>query len=259
MPGGANVTGNYGHAVRQLFPENAEVEPAGIYTGAARPAPAGRPWVMVNMIASVDGGTAVDGVSGGLGGPSDRLVFSAIRSAADVILAGAATVRAEGYGPPRTSVARQAERTARGQPPHPRVAVVSRSLGIDLAGPLFTEGGRPVVITIADADPERLTACRTVADVLTAGVGSVDLLDALAQLAAAGVQTVLAEGGPAINGQLVAAGVIDEVCLTTAPVLLGGSSARIAHGPPATPTPLRLAHVLHGADDDLLFLRYVRA
>ena len=83
------------------------------------------------MVASVDGATAIDGVSGGLGGPADKQVFSAIRGVADVILAGAGTVRAERYGPPRTPPSIQAARRARGQAAKPRLAVVSRSLDLD--------------------------------------------------------------------------------------------------------------------------------
>ncbi|MCU1351039.1 MAG: Pyrimidine reductase riboflavin biosynthesis-like protein [Acidimicrobiales bacterium] len=246
--------------MQQLFPESAEVEPAQVYAGAPRPAWPDRPWVMVNMIASVDGATARDGVSGGLGSPADKVVFSAIRAVADVILAGAGTVRAEGYGPPRPPAERQAERTARGQAAVPRIAVVSRSLDLDLGGRLFTESvERPLVITTTDAAPARLAACRRVADVITAGTGAVDLQDALGQLRATGVGIVVAEGGPGINGQLVAAGIVDEMCLSLAPLLVGGGSARVAHGMPAAALGLRLAHVLHDEADDLLFLRYRRA
>ena len=59
------------------------------------------------MVATVDGATAVDGRSGGLGGPADKGVFGAIRAVADVILVGAGTVRAERYGSPRTPPGRR--------------------------------------------------------------------------------------------------------------------------------------------------------
>jgi riboflavin biosynthesis pyrimidine reductase len=68
---------------------------------------------------------------------------------------------------------------------------------------------------------------------------------------------VLAEGGPSLNGQLVAAGLVDELCVTIAPQLVSGSAERIAHGPAAVPAgSLELAHVLE--DDGFLFCRYVR-
>jgi riboflavin biosynthesis pyrimidine reductase len=64
------------------------------------------------------------------------------------------------------------------------------------------------------------------------------------------------EGGPALNAQMLAAGLVDEVNLTVAPMLVGGDSPRLAHGPLADAAQWRLAHVC--ADDGYLFLRYLR-
>jgi len=87
-----------------------------------------------------------------------------------------------------------------------------------------------------------------------AGRGDVDLAAALAQLDG---QVVLGEGGPTLNGQLAEAGLVDELCVTVAPRLIGGGARRIVAGPPAAdPTTLELAHLLE--EDDFLFCRYVR-
>ena len=102
-----------------------------------------RPWVLVNMVASLDGAITIADRSGGLGGPADKAMFSALRGVADVVMAGAGTVRAEGYGPARPSDAVRAVRRARGQAEVPRIAVVTRSLDLDLATPLFTEAVEP--------------------------------------------------------------------------------------------------------------------
>ena len=192
-----------------------------------RPAPAGRPWVLVNMIASIDGATAVDGVSGQLGGDGDARVFRAVRALPDVIVVGAATVRAERYGPARPSAAVRAERTGRGQAPVPRIAVVTRS---------------------GDLDPE-----------LAADRSALDLAWVLADLADRGAEVVLCEGGPSLNGQLVADGLVDEWCLTLAPRLVAGDAARAAHGPlPPMPVGMVLHRVV--ADDEgYLFVTYRRA
>jgi riboflavin biosynthesis pyrimidine reductase len=244
--------------VRQLLPEPIDpVDPIAVHAEAARPRPSDRPWVVCNMVASADGATAVDGVSGPLGGPGDRAVFTALRSVADVILAAAGTVRAEGYGPPRTPEAQQVERLERGQARWPRIAVVSRSLDLDLTSSLFVDPPvAPIVITTADADPARLAAVAERAEVITAGTGRVDLSKALRALDAQ-ADTLLCEGGPSLNGQLTAEGLIDELCLTVAPVLANGGSARIMHHPQPSVTPLRLAHLWE--QEDSLFLRYVRA
>lgn len=245
--------------MRQLLPVAlAEVDPVAAYAGDARPTPTGRPWVLVNMVASVDGATAVDGRSGALGGPVDRAAFTAIRAVPDVILVAAGTARAEGYGPPRTPTDLQRARAARGQTAKPRLALVTRSVELDFAGELFADpASRCLVITPEDAPAERLAAAATVADVVTAGRGGVDLPAALAQLGAAGATVVLAEGGPSLLGQLAAANLVDELCLTLSPTLVAGESARIVHGPdlPGGLDPLHLERVLE--QDGVLLLRYV--
>jgi riboflavin biosynthesis pyrimidine reductase len=182
------------------------------------------------MIASIDGATALDGTSGDLGGPGDRAVFSVIRGLADVILVGGATVRAERYGPPR-----RANQT---------IAVVTRG-EMDWTTPLFASGSGMVVLP-EDGPAVPVGAVR-------AGRGSVDLRAAVAQLPG---DIVLAEGGPSLIGQLVAAGLVDELCVTIAPRLVSGTAERLAHGPASVPTDLDLAHVLE--DDGFLFCRYVR-
>lgn len=243
--------------VRQLLPE--PVDPIDVverHDSAARPRPSDRPWVACNMIASVDGATAMHGVSGPLGGDADHAVFHALRSTADVILAAAGTVRAEAYGPPRTTEERQAARRARGQRSRPRIAVVSGSLRLDLTSSLFGDPTeRPIVITSESADPALRAAVGERAELLVVGGDRVDLTSALATLAHHG-DLVLCEGGPSLIGQLAALDLVDEMCLTIAPTLIGGDSARVAVHPTVTPRPMRLAHLWE--DDGSLFARYVR-
>src|SRR6478736_3949250 len=62
--------------------------------------PSDRAFMRLNMISSVDGGTAVGGVSGGLGNRDDHAVFAALRSGADGVLVGLGTVVAEQYRVP---------------------------------------------------------------------------------------------------------------------------------------------------------------
>ncbi len=245
--------------MRQLLPEPmAEVDPEAVYD-LHRPEPAGRPWVLVGMVTTLDGATATAGRSGKLGGPGDRQVLLALRSLADVILVGAGTVRAEGYGPVRLDPSIQEARLLRGQAPLPRLAVVSRSLNLDLGTPMFTESDPPPLVVTTSASP---TAARVEVadrgDLLLAGQGrDVDLGAALASVGEIGARVVLCEGGPSLNGQLLSAGLVDEVCLTVAPWLVGGDSARIVAGADiAGPVRFALTHLLT-ADGDL-FLRAVR-
>jgi riboflavin biosynthesis pyrimidine reductase len=254
--------------MRILWPTPSEgddddVDPVAVVAAEARPSPPERPWVLANMIASADGSaTDAGGRSGGLGGPADKAVFGAVRAVADVVVAGSATVITEDYGPSRPPARVRDQRVARGQAPAPRIAVTSASLAIEPTRRLFAEASpdaRPLVLTAAAADPARRRALEAVADVHVVGDEQVDWARAFALLhAEVGARVVLCEGGPSTIGQLVADDLLDELCLTIAPVLVAGDGPRIAHG--AAPVPdrgLSLARVL--AADDLLFVRYLRA
>jgi riboflavin biosynthesis pyrimidine reductase len=240
--------------MRELYPNAGDdVDPVARYGADDRTPPsAERPWVMVNMIATVDGATEVDGRSGGLGGPADKLVFGAVRAVADVILVGAGTVRAESYGAPRTPP---------GKSVPPRLAIVTRSLDIDPEARVFVDAPpdrRTIVVTTEQSDASRRAALAGVADVVIAGTDGVDILQTLGELRGRGARVALCEGGPSLNGQLVATGALDELCLSVAPLLAGGASPRLAHGlAPPEVFPMRLDRVLEA--DDMLFLRYVRS
>jgi riboflavin biosynthesis pyrimidine reductase len=245
--------------MRRLWPDPGEVDDVvELVAAEARPVPDGRPWVLVDMVASLDGAITIGGRSGGLGGPADKAMFSALRGVADVILVGAGTLRAEGYGPARPSDRTRAARRARGQAEVPRIAVVSRSLDLDLTSALFTDSAQPpIVITCSSADTRRRAAMAEVAELVVVGDGEVDLGAALATLRAAGTGVVTCEGGPRLNGDLLAADLIDEWDLTVAPLLAGGLAGRASHGPELVSSrEARLERLLE--DDHHLLGRWVR-
>lgn len=246
--------------MRQVLPRPLEsVDAQAIYLRDNRPPHTERPWVALNMVSSIDGATAVGGRSGPLGGNGDRQIFFALRASADVVLVGAGTLRAEHYGPPVLSPELISERRRRNRSDLPTIAVVSRSLDIDLGSPFFTETPtRPIVITTSTADPGRLRAVDAVADTLTCGESHVDLVKALTELRQRGIEQVLCEGGPTLNGQLLADDLVDEVCLTLAPVMVAGASHRVTTGPElAEPRRFVLDRIL--SDDTDIFMRYRRA
>jgi riboflavin biosynthesis pyrimidine reductase len=215
-------------------------------------------WVRANMIASVDGAITVDGRSGGLSGPADRLVFAVLRSLADVIVVGAGTARAERYR--QAQPAELWQRLRAGRPPAPPVAVITRRLDLDLTGPLFGPGpARTIVLTTGLAPEQRLAAAGRVADVIVTGQDNVTAAAAVDALAGRGHRKILVEGGPNWLGQLTAERLLDELCLTISPVIEGGQSAeRVTQSTSrAELTGLRLAALLE--DDGFLLSRYVRA
>jgi riboflavin biosynthesis pyrimidine reductase len=214
-----------------------------------------------NAIASLDGGATTDGTSGGLGGAGDRRLFALQRELADVIVVGAGTARAENYGGARMSAAQRQRRQARGQSEVPPIALVTRSgvIGHDL-GVLTGSEVPPLVLTCTAVVPDARSRVGSAAEVLDCSgtdPRQVDLGVALQRLAGRHLLKVLTEGGPSLLGGFIAAQLLDEMCLTTAPLLVGGSAVRIAAGGQAVLTGMRRAHVLTDTDG-YLYTRYVR-
>lgn len=229
--------------MRRLVPD-----PAGTVDLRAAYAVDAERHVRVNFASSVDGAVTVDGKSRGLSSDADRELFHVLRSLADVVLVGAGTARAENYGGARESDGHI-----------PPIAVVSRSLDLDPASRLFTDTQvRPIVITCTDSPADARSALGEIADVIVAGTDTVDVKDAVDQLADRGLKHVVCEGGPHLFGWLAAAQILDELCLSLAPLVAGGRAGRIITGLESQlADPLRLVHVLE--DDSHLFLRYSTA
>ena len=214
----------------------------------------GRPWVMLNMVESIDGATAVGGGATGLNDADDRALFLALRSVADVVMMGAQTVRSEGLGPVRMSEEMRAQRAAAGIDGEPTMVILTRSLEIEPDHRVFSDPARaPIVLTSVDADADKVSALSRVADVRQ--IESLDgngIVDAMGE-----ANVILCEGGPTLNSHLVAAGLVDEIDLTVSPMLAMGESKRIASGPVLDP-PQEMALDRAWVGDRSLFLRYVR-
>jgi riboflavin biosynthesis pyrimidine reductase len=214
--------------------------------------------VRVNMVASVDGAAVVDGRVRALSGPADFQLLHVLRGLCDVLLVGAGTVRAESYGavaaPPETAEVRREA----GQLAHPRLAVLSRSLDLDLGSAAFVDAPeRPLVLTTELADPARVREVEGVAEVLVVGEKSVDLTGALELLEQQGLSRILSEGGPQALAELYANDLVDELCLAMSPVVVAGQEARLTDGP-ALPTPVVVHLDAAYVRDGFLFLRYGR-
>jgi len=193
-------------------------------------------WLRINLVVSVNGSAAgSDGTSESLTSAADRRILGVIRELADVVLVGAASVRAEGYQTPRRS----------------RLAVLTRSG--DLEGHRLddTDPGRLIVLGPAEA-LVRAGATLPHAELIEVGSGSA--ADAILALRNAGHRSLVCEGGPGLAGQLVRSGLVDELCLTTSPRLTTGRLAPFTGELPETP--LELAQLIVG-DDGCLFARWI--
>ena len=212
--------------------------------------------VTATMVASVDGAArGPDGRSGSLGTPADRRVFAVLRALADVVLVGAGTVRAEGYRELPVADHLRAARAAAGRVPALVLAVVTRRGQVPQD---VLHGPQEVLVVTGAAGAERaraqVPADRVVALPRADDPDSPDLAAALDVLAMRGLVHVLAEGGPRLLADLLAADLVDELCLTTSPLLLAGPAPRTAAGagPLDPPRSARLRHLLRAPDDTLL-------
>ena len=241
---------------RLVIGEQDAAGPVAGFVGGRRQPRGGRPWVMINVVASVDGATAMAGESKGLSGPADREVFHALRGIADAIMVGAGTVRSDDYGPMRPRPGVKAARAARGQAPVAPIVVISRSLTLDWHSALFIEAEVPTVVAAPTDAPELArAAARAAAPLIVAGTGHVALDEVLAELARGGHDSVLCEGGPGLFAQLAEADLLDEVCIAISPLLVAGGAQRVLPGALLVPPRrLMIAAVLEA--DGFLFVRY---
>ncbi|PWI20435.1 pyrimidine reductase family protein [Streptomyces sp. Act143] len=241
-------------AAAYAYPASVTAPAAGASGGARVP------WLRANMVSTLDGAAQHDGKSQPISTAADMRIFGTLRGLADVVVVGAETVRQEGYRPARARAEFAAAREAAGQGPAPAIAIVSASLDLDFSLPLFTSPLVPtLILTGAAAAPGRVaTAEKAGARVVTAGDGvGVEPARAVRALADLGFARLLTEGGPRLLGQFVAAGVLDELCLTVSPMLTAGGAQRIAGGP-AVAVPQRFALVSLLEEEGFLFGRYQR-
>lgn len=177
-------------------------------------APGAGPWLRVNFVSTLDGAAqGPDGLSGTINNAADKRVFDALRTRADCLVVGAGTLRAEEYDVPALPL-----------------VVVSRSADLP---PTLRDAPRGRVLMATVASSDGLAAARSILgeeNVLVLGDDEIDLARLKAELAGRGWTEQLCEGGPSLFADLLAAGVVDELCLTIVPVLTGGDAVRIATG-----------------------------
>jgi riboflavin-specific deaminase-like protein len=215
-------------------------------------APADRPFVYVNMIETVDGRVAVDGRSAALGDESDLEMLLELRTMADAVLIGTGTLRAEGYDRLVRSEERRSRRRAAGLAEDPLAVLLSRRFNVPWEAGLFQAADQPVLIySGVDGEPPDVPAPVEVVRLVDPSPAA-----AFADLRARGVRALLCEGGPTLHGGLHAAGLVDELFVTVAPLLTGDEEepTMIAGGRLPVPVALELRWVLQAGSE--LLLRY---
>jgi riboflavin biosynthesis pyrimidine reductase len=212
-----------------------------------------RPRVVASMIASADGRAAVQGRSVGLGHPADRALLRELRAAVDAVLVGSTTLAAERYASLLDEDQRE-QRMASGLEPEPVVAVVSRRLDLPAGIPLLGEPtARVQVYTEAHGDVPSAGAWVSTHRFERGRLTFPAILDHLRS--ERGARAVLCEGGPTLLRELVAAGCVDDLLLTVAPLLVAGDAPTTLRGDPLDPPAAMTLRTVHRADDHV-FLHY---
>lgn len=174
------------------------------------------PWLRVNFVSTVDGAaTGSDGRSGSINNAADKRVFHLLRKLCDVVVVGAGTARAEGYKPGRTPIC---------------VVGLSGSVPETLRG---ASPGQVLLATVSSA-PGLVEARELLGEdhVLELGADRVDMAALKATLFSRGFDDMLSEGGPHLFDGMLAAGVVDELCATQVPRMVGGTHTRMTAGLP---------------------------
>jgi riboflavin-specific deaminase-like protein len=241
----------------RIYPGGETLTVAGVMAGLGLGdlAPPGRPYLVVNFVASADGKATFEGRSGKLGGDVDGALFHRLRTQVDAVLVGSGTLRAERYGRLVRDPELRAAREAEGLAPDPLACVVSRSLSLPLDIPLFQDPEqRVIVFTSSD---ERLEGAGPGVSVERLCAEELTMTSALEILRDRhGVHSVLCEGGPTVFGALLGEDLVDELFLSLAPRIAGGGEApTIVEGIPlAELMELELVWVLEAEGE--LFMRY---
>jgi len=213
-----------------------------------------RPYVLVNMVASLDGRAAVGGKASGIGGAGDRRVMRTLRSRVDAVMIGGGTLRAE-----RLSLGLDPEDPK----PVPLAVVITSTGDAPLERNLVRDHRQRVLVLLGENAPEeKVSHLRALAEVRRVPAepsGAVDLRRALRMLKACdGIDVLLCEGGPTLNRALISYDLVDEILLTLAPTLIGGPSEQsltLLEGPALQNTRgLKLLSV--NVAEDEVFLRY---
>jgi len=240
--------------MREVFPGSRDLSEDAVeqlYTYPDRPK-----WVAVNFVSSADGAIAIEGRSGGLSTPADRIVYRLGNDLADVLLVGAGTAMAEGFEGLRPDEQTAERRRRHGLAPIAPIAVVSTGRSLPPDAPVITRALVPTIVVTSEATDPGLRAAWTEAgaDVLTVGTAVPDLALAVDMLARRGLRRIDCEGGPRLFASLLAVNAVDELRLTVSPTLVAGGAPRVTMGDAIDPKRLELLSVL--VEDSSVLLRY---
>ena len=206
------------------------------------------------MIASADGRATLAGRTEALSSDRDRELFHALRSQVDAVMVGTGTIAIERYGPLARRPEVRQRRTALGLPEAPVCVTASRSMELPADAPLFDDPESHVIVLTNSDRPPPPCRCRLTVERLPGE--DLDLVRAAALLRERhGIRAMLLEGGPTLLASMLNAGLVDELFLSTSPLLVGGDEPSLLEGS-ALDRPLKLAIVSVLEEESYFYLRY---
>jgi len=242
--------------VRRLIPEVGEtsVEELVESLDVVAMAHDDRPYVITNFVLTLDGHATLHGRSGPIGSDVDTAMLVGLRTRVDAVMIGAGTMRAERYGRIFTNRERREKREREGLAGDPLMVLVSGRMDLPWDAPLFTAGAGKCLIATTSADEPPPTATDVI---VVRHEDEVDLPALLTHLRAEhGVRALLSEGGPRLHGDMIAAGVVDELFVTHAPMLGGGVGPGLVAGLEERERPVEIVSLMVEESTGELFARY---
>lgn len=249
--------------MKRLYPDPAETSAEQATSGLrfGDLAPPERPYLVLNMVSTLDGRIAIGGRSGPIGNEDDRELFHGLRTQADAVMAGAGTVRTERYGRIVRAPERRARREREGLAPDPLAIVPTATLDLASDLPLLQSSEQTVLVLTSSARslpevPARVDYLRGEATRSSEGRPALVLRPLVAQLRHEhGVRSIVCEGGPRLNDALLREQLVDELFLSLAPKIAGGMEPGLVIGAGFRP-PFELDLVSLLESDHHLFARY---
>jgi riboflavin-specific deaminase-like protein len=240
--------------IERLFPTPGPTSPEELasHLRLGEHAPPERPYLVLNMVSSVDGKATLEGETRGLSSDVDRVLFHRLRTQGDAVMVGAHTVALERYGRIVKDPELRAAREREGLAPDPLAVIVSARLTVPADVPILQEPEQEVVI--ATAAEHELEGVRGRVEYWRTGDDLPLLLGRLRD--ERGVRSVLCEGGPTLNSHLLAAGLVDELWLSVSPQLIGGVGDPSIVGGRQLPSPRPVELLSLARERDELYTRW---
>jgi 2,5-diamino-6-(ribosylamino)-4(3H)-pyrimidinone 5'-phosphate reductase len=183
-----------------------------------------RPFVYINSAMSADGKiSSIERKQVRISGKMDLARVDELRAKSDAVMVGVGTVLADDPGLKVKSEVLRRHRLELGLAENPLRVVADSKARTPLDAKILGKGC--LIVVSNDAPNERVQSLEDRCEVISCGLGRVDLGRLMSELSSRGVTRLMVEGGATLNWSLIEAGLVDEICVYIGAVIIGGGSA----------------------------------